>query len=113
MIEGHFFDEVVQPLELLIRLTGVSDDEGRAHRNIRQPLAGMGDEPAGHLDIARPAHIPQDRRIGVLNRHIEIGHKHAVLGHHIHRPEREQAGIDVEHPEPGEIGHLIGDHLEQ
>lgn len=111
--ERHLFDEVVQSLELFLGLAWVADDQGRAHRHVRQPLAGMIDQPAGHLDIAGTAHISQHRGIGVLNRHVQIGHEHPVLSHHINHPEREQAGVDIEHPEPGEIGNLVGNHLEQ
>lgn len=73
----------------------------------------MGDQPAGHLNVAGPSHIAQHRGIGMLNRHVQIGHEHLVLGHDINHPERQDAGVDVEHPEPGEVGYLVGDHLEQ
>ncbi len=35
VIERHLLDEVIQPLELILGLPRIADDEGSAHRHVR------------------------------------------------------------------------------
>jgi hypothetical protein len=83
VIEFLLFDKIEQRLELLIGLTGIADDQGGAHHDVRHPGAGMVDEAARHGDVAGAVHVPQHDRVGVLDRHVEVGQERVVLGHDV------------------------------
>ena len=52
-------------------------------------------------------------RVGVLDRHVEVGQERVVLGHDVDHAQRQRAGVDVEHAQPGEIGHTFDDLLQE
>ena len=113
VIELLLPDEVEQGLELRVRLPRIADDEGGAHDQVRQPLPGVIDETARHIDAAGPVHVAQHRRIGVLDRHVEVGQEHIVLGQDVDHAQGERTGVDVEHAQPGEVGHALGNLLQE
>ena len=113
MVELLLLDEIEQRLELLVGLAGVADDQGGAHHDVRHPGAGMVDEAAGHGDVAGAVHVPQHGRVGVLDRHVEVGQERVVLGHDVDHAQRQRAGVDVEQAQPGEVGHTLYDLREE
>lgn len=100
-------------MKLSLRFARVSDDERRSHGDARHLVSRMVDEAPGHVDVARPVHGSEHRAVRVLDRHIQIWQEHVVVRHDVHHAQRQWAGVDIEHAQPGEIRHLLDDHLEQ
>lgn len=100
MVEGHLLDESEECLELSVGFAGVADDEGRAHRHLRQGGPGVIDQAPRHIDIARPVHAAQYIAVSMLDRHVQVGQERVVLGHHIDHPQGERAGVDIKEPQP-------------
>ena len=74
----------------------------------------MIDQAAGHVRIAGAVHGAQDIAIGMLERHVEVGQKRVVLGHHVDHPQRQDGRVDVEHAQTqGKFGNAFDDRLEQ
>jgi hypothetical protein len=96
MVELLLLDKIKQGLELLVGLAGVADDQRGAHHDVWHPGAGVIDQAAGHGDIAGAVHVPQHSRVGVLDRHVEVGQERVVLGHDVDHAQRQRAGVDVE-----------------
>ena len=111
VVELLLLDKIEQGLELPVGLAGVADDQRGAHHDVRHPGAGMVDEAAGHGDVAGTVHGAQHGRVGVLDRHVEVGQERIVLGHDVDHAQRQRAGVDVEQAQPGEIGHAFDDLL--
>jgi hypothetical protein len=81
-------DKIVQRLELPVGLAGVADDQSGAHHDIRHPGARMIDQAAGHGDVAGAIHVPQHGRVGVLDRHVEVGQERVMFGHDVDHAQR-------------------------
>jgi hypothetical protein len=73
VVEPLLLNEVEQGLELPVGLAGVADNKRGAHHDVRHLRMGMVDEAAGHGDVTGTVHIPQHGRVGVLDRHVEVG----------------------------------------
>ena len=65
------------------------------------------------VDVAGAVHVPQHGRVGVLDRHVEVGQQRVVLGHDVDHAQGQRAGVDVEQAQPGEIGHTLHDLREK
>jgi hypothetical protein len=83
VVELLLLNEVEQGLELCVGFAGVADDEGGAHHDVRHPGSGVVDEAAGHVDVAGAVHVPEHGRVGMLDRHVEVGQQRVVLGHDV------------------------------
>ena len=104
VVELLLLNEIEQGLKLPVGLAWVADDERRAHHNVGHLGTSVIDQAAGHGDVAGAVHVPQHGRVGVLDRHVEIGQKRIVLGHDVDHAQSERAGVDVEHAQPGRSG---------
>ena len=113
VVELLLLNEIEQGLKLPVGLAWVADNERRAHHNVGHLGTSVIDQAAGHGDVAGAVHVPQHGRVGVLDRHVEIGQKGIVFGHDVDHAQSERAGVDVEHAQPGKIGHTLHDLLKQ
>src|SRR5271165_2064203 len=99
-VEPGFVQPVEQQLEILLRLAGKADDEGRADRDVRANCAPRLDALEGFLLIARAAHRLQHPRRRVLEGHVDIG-QHIAAVHQLHDLIDMRIGVDIVQPHPG------------
>src|SRR5581483_2781750 len=71
-VELRLLHEPLQRRELLLRLAGEADDEGRADGDIGRGSAEIGQQLQIALIAHRAAHRAQHRVVGVLQRHVNI-----------------------------------------
>ena len=71
-VELGFFEPIEEVLEVLLGLSGETDDERRADRELGHRLAPLADALQRFRFGSRTLHGSQDLRARVLERHVEI-----------------------------------------
>ena len=98
-IELGFPEPIEQQREILFRLAGKADDEGRAQREARAGRAPCFDAFERLFLRRRPPHALEHRGTGVLERDVEVG-EHLAVGHQADDLVDVRVGIDVMQPHP-------------
>ena len=115
-VQLRFLQPVHQIGEIVLRLAGEADDEGRSHGNVRANLAPALDAFEHLRFVGRATHRLEHRSAGVLEGNVEIG-EHQPLGHQRDDLIDMGVGIDIVEPNPGrdlaelarQIGHVRAD----
>ena len=100
-VEAGRAHELLQRLELLVRLAGEADDERGADAGAGERAPQLLELPQVALRVAGAAHPPQRRRVRVLQRHVHVlDDPRRPLGERREQLGRDAARIEVVHADP-------------
>ena len=101
-VEFGLAQPIQQQREVRLRLAGKTDDEGRAHGEIRTHLTPVRNAPRGLLLMRGAAHGFQHGRARVLKRDVQIG-QDLALCHQRNDVVDMRIRVDVVQPHPGTL----------
>ena len=103
MVKPDIGQEIGQFLDVVLLLAGKSQQHRGPQHHVGPVGAQGGEETAHGIDVVRPVHPLQHRPRSVLHGHVDVGRDAGQLHHAAEAVGGDQAGIDVEQPDPAQF----------
>ena len=96
-----------------VGLSGESHNEGRAQGEVRHQFARSVEDFSNMTHVARPVHCPEDLRISVLQRHIQVLYDLVQSRHRLEEILIHPPRIAVMDPKPWQVWDTRADRFQK